>query len=618
MKNITNWLYSSWTEALGWTLLHSLWQSLAIMIVVITMFRFVSKRAANTRYIIATFGLFTMFIASLGTFFFLWLRSNTTSSTQQVYIDITRRFTSPEIFSQSYFDQLNVLIESNIHWLAISWLVGLFIFTLRLGGSWWYVSSLRTHATPLNNDWQNRLEALALQLNITFNPILAESSRITAPVVIGYLKPMVLLPVGMISGLRTAQIEAILLHELSHIRRHDYLVNVMQSLIETLLFFNPFVWITSSIVRREREHCCDDAVLRYSKPRTYATALAQLEEMRLNRAAFALSLAENKNQLLNRIKRIMEKSVKNYSSREKLIPVLLLITGLVCASWVTLHSQEPNRQETKVVPADTTKKKSATRTFHYKSVTTPGEDGKPKEEIVQYYDSDSDKQHTFIMPPVPPADFVPPVFDFAPMAPMGDFNFAMPPVPAMEWNAEEWDTFGKEFETTFKEHFGKFYEEHQEEFEKMMADMQENFEEKFHAQWNEQLAEVMEHQEDAMEQQAIAMEKRAEVMAHHHEAMAEMQHHMDAWHKEHGEQMKKLEAEMKKIEENMKQFEKALREQLIKDGYLKKDEKISDIHWKQNGDIEINNIEIKQADLPKYRALHDKYFEGHHEMRYVD
>src|SRR5690606_8513761 len=103
--------------------------------------------------------------------------------------------------------------------------------------------------------------------------------------------------------------------------RHDYIINLFQSLLETIFFFNPFVWMISSAIRREREFCCDDEVVRRNgSPLTYAKALAQLEEIRHSKPVFALSLAENKNQLLNRIKRIMEKSAKNYSGRERIIP----------------------------------------------------------------------------------------------------------------------------------------------------------------------------------------------------------------------------------------------------------------------------------------------------------
>ena len=114
-------------------------------------------------------------------------------------------------------------------------------------------------------------------------------------------------------------------------------------------------------MKREREHCCDDAVVQlHGSANEYAQALATLEELRLSKVGLALSLAENKNQLLNRIKRLMEKSVKNYSSRERIIPALLLVIGLICASWISTHTSKTElssiNPDRLIVASDTIKK----------------------------------------------------------------------------------------------------------------------------------------------------------------------------------------------------------------------------------------------------------------------
>lgn len=609
MKMFANWMTSSWAESIGWALLHSLWQSLVILLVITALFRFVSKRDSVTRYVIATSGLVAMLVMAIATFLYLFLTAENNPESTTAIGHTSHQIISPDILPTDYVESILTPVARNIHWMTTCWMIGTMLFTLRLAGSWWYVSSLRTNALTVEGQWHKQMMSLAKQLDVRFIPELAESTRVTAPVVIGYLKPVILLPVGMISWLGTAQIEAILLHELTHIKRHDYVVNILQALIEAVLFFNPFVWIASSIIRREREHCCDDAVIMYSDPRTYATALAQLEEMRLTRTGLALSLAENKNQLLNRIKRIMENSVKNYSSREKMIPVLLLITGLVCASWVTLQSQEKPKQETQVVPADTTKKKSNTRTFKYKSVTRVGEDGKPKEEIVQYYDSDADNHghYIFAMPAVPPVDFTPPTPHIEMVAPLADFDFPLPPTPPEVWDAKEWEAFGEEFEVQFKENFADFYKEHHDEFEQMMQEVEVNMHEKFDSEWAQEIAVTQ--QKAAMEHQREAMERAAEAMEAQREAMEQIKFNMDDWQKDHDVRMKELDANLKKMEENMRRFEAELVEQLIKDGYVKKGEKIDHICWKQDGTVEINDIKIKDSDLPKYRKLQEKYFD---------
>lgn len=158
----------------------------------------------------------------------------------------------------------------------------------------------------------------------------AISSRITVPMMMGALRPIILLPVSAVSDLNMDELEAILLHELAHIKRHDYLVNIVQSAIEAIMFFNPFVWLASRVVRREREHCCDDMVLAYSSsPFPYARALAQLEAYR---GAGRLSIAAtgNSNQLFNRIKRIIEmKREQNPYGRVSAAVVAVLVPALV-------------------------------------------------------------------------------------------------------------------------------------------------------------------------------------------------------------------------------------------------------------------------------------------------
>ena len=177
---------------------------------------------------------------------------------------------------------------------------------------------------------------------------------------------MILIPIGMCTSLSTEQLETIFLHEIAHIRRKDYLINLLQLMVEAIYFFNPFVWIVSGIMKREREHCCDDAVVQlHGNAKAYAHALATLEELRLSKVGLSLSLAENKNQLLNRVKRLMEKSVKNYSGRERIIPALLLVIGLICASWISTHTSKTElssiNPDRLIVASDTIKKNKKTK-----------------------------------------------------------------------------------------------------------------------------------------------------------------------------------------------------------------------------------------------------------------
>src|SRR6266700_8429858 len=165
--------------------------------------------------------------------------------------------------------------------MMLIWLTDVTILTLRLLTGWLWVKRIRTHGvTPAEPSWNRLLVRVACRLHIRRAITLLESTLVEVPTVIGWLKPVVLLPVSALGGLAPQQLEAILAHELAHIRRHDCLVNLLQTLVETLLFYHPAVWWLSRRIRIERENCCDDlAVSLCGDPVAYATALADLESL---------------------------------------------------------------------------------------------------------------------------------------------------------------------------------------------------------------------------------------------------------------------------------------------------------------------------------------------------
>src|SRR5258708_34657898 len=167
-------------------------------------------------------------------------------------------------------------------WLAPFWLAGVFIFYLGQLGSWISVCRMRRRGVCCaSKHWQNRLAGLRAQLRLSRPVRLLESCLVDAAMVRGHFRPVILVPIGVLAGLAAGQIEAILLHELAHIRRYDYLVNVLQRSVEGLLFYHPAVWWISRVIRAERENCCDDVVVATSgNAHQYAVALAALEQNR--------------------------------------------------------------------------------------------------------------------------------------------------------------------------------------------------------------------------------------------------------------------------------------------------------------------------------------------------
>jgi Zn-dependent protease with chaperone function len=204
-------------------------------------------------------------------------------------------------------------VEPLLPTLILVWILGVTMLSLRLLTGWIWIQRLRTHGvSPAAAEWQRMSTRLARRLHISRAITLLESTLVDVPTVIGWLKPLVLLPASAPGALSPQQLEAILAHELAHIRRHDYLVNLLQTLVETLLFYHPAVWWLSRRIRIERENCCDDLAVRLcGDPVAYANALADLESLRSAASAFSrkhddhIAMAATGGSLLQRVRRLL-------------------------------------------------------------------------------------------------------------------------------------------------------------------------------------------------------------------------------------------------------------------------------------------------------------------------
>lgn len=206
----------------------------------------------------------------------------------------------------------------------------------------------REKVFPVGDYWEQLLKGLATQLGITQHIKFMQSGLIQVPLTLGYFKPLILIPAGLLTAIPQEQIEAILLHELAHIRRKDYLVNIFHCLVEILFFFNPAIWWLSSLLRAERENCCDDlAVSRIDSKWNYIEALIVFEEYKNMAPAYTSAITGTKNHLLNRAKRLINNHNKTLNPMEKII----LISGLMITCSLTFaftrHIQhKPNVSKT--------------------------------------------------------------------------------------------------------------------------------------------------------------------------------------------------------------------------------------------------------------------------------
>jgi len=293
-------------EAIGWALLHLLWQGAVVAAILAATLSLMAKQKATARYIAACIALVTIVALGVGTAVRAYegrgVRTDARVTTPGTVI------LAEPIAHLAHHDPLSpqssVLTPTRyLPYVVLTWLLGVTLLSLRLVGGWVRAQrTARRNAQPAAAQWQRAVARLSDALRLRRGIALLESAAVEVPTVIGWLRPVILLPVSTLSGLSPEQLEMILAHELAHIRRHDFLVNLMQAAIETLLFYHPAVWWISRRIRIEREHCCDDvAIAVCGNPLQYARALTRLEELRATR----LAIAANGGSLMTRIRRLV-------------------------------------------------------------------------------------------------------------------------------------------------------------------------------------------------------------------------------------------------------------------------------------------------------------------------
>ena len=325
-------------------LFHFLWEGAAIAILLAAAIHLLRPASARVRYALACLAMLSMLASFTATLAWSlqWKAIWPHSASRLVVTGAPRVTLLPDrpVFALS--DSLASPTQSSpSNWIAPLWLVGVILFSARSATSWLGAMRLkRTGVAPAPALWQHRLAQLAQQLRVSRPVTLLESYVTDIPLVIGFLSPVILVPVRLFTGFPAEQLELILIHELAHIRRHDYLVNLLQNLAQDLLFFHPAVWWVSTVIRTERENCCDDIVVASSgDARQFAEALTALEQHRWT--TYEAAMAANGGHLMNRIQRLLNAG----SHRPRLVAApafsaSLLLTAAALAVGV-LHGQQP-------------------------------------------------------------------------------------------------------------------------------------------------------------------------------------------------------------------------------------------------------------------------------------
>ncbi len=339
----TIYTYSSeLMHALSWTLLHSLWQGFIIAIIILAIVRLGKNLSTQAKYVSAVGSLLILFLSSITTFYF-YLELPTLSETIPITESTKWKDTIQLVLTEdiSLASTISEFVRNNSPLISLSWLIGLSFFILRILFGILQIQRLRNGRSNLSSFWMDKLEGLKQKVSYNKAILLGESVNISSPLTFGFLKPVLLFPVGMVNQLSVEQVEAIMAHELAHIIRKDYLINLLQTFIESVYYFNPSVWIISTIIRNQREHCCDDLAIELTGNNIhYIKALVAVEETNNNsNSILAMALSKNKKPLLNRVKRILNQPQNNENMKEKLLMCMMLFISVLFFS-VQAHSKE--------------------------------------------------------------------------------------------------------------------------------------------------------------------------------------------------------------------------------------------------------------------------------------
>lgn len=326
------WLSEGIVKALSWTFIHSLWQGLAAAVIAGAIIISTGKTKAYLRYNLLVALLAVLLFVTGGTFCTQLSHlsaetENASPVTANAGNEVPVPFTKSAFVAyqnEDFVHTFNTYYDEHAGFIILLWFIFFTAKCMKIFSGFHYINRLkRSRVYPPSEQWNLMTSKLSRALGIHHPVVLLESGLVNVPVTIGILKATILIPLGLLANLPPEQIEAVLLHELAHIRRKDYLVNLLQSFAETILFFNPAVLWMSSLIRLEREACCDDVVLAHlPQKKAYLDALVCFQEHFLTHPAHAMALTSQKHYLLHRIERMLTQENQKLNIMEKTILVL--------------------------------------------------------------------------------------------------------------------------------------------------------------------------------------------------------------------------------------------------------------------------------------------------------
>lgn len=628
MKILIDWIPENLLRALGWTLVHSLWQLVFISALLWLALRLAHRSRPAVKYGLAVGALVLSLLVSAGTFVYEYQPADVTASLGanadlKVLLGSSALVTA-EAGIESGIDQAIRWIEGNIPLLVNLWVLGALLFLFRLMNSLSEIRSLRKSSSLVADfQVQKMLYRLAGKMGIPGEVELRASSFGASPLTFGAFKPVILFPAGLLFQLSPAQLEAIIAHELAHVKRNDYLANLLLSGLEVLFFFHPCYWWMNNTVKELRENAADDLAVKAGvEPRVLANGLAEvLNFAKQNPPELALAAGKHRNPTLQRIKRILGYPSQNYP-QTPIISIPMLLTLFLSVGLMASAQQDAPKQTGPITPVapiadiqptfpalaaqDTLVKKpskpdeKAPNFVYGDHLITDGSgqayrvqgdllisgkdtvvmSAKTKAALDQLRTFDSENMPAF---DVPPAPMFPLEMELAPL-PAFDFEMdmpvmaAMPPMPPMELSGLDFPMpVDMDFDFSFEHDMAPFHYSmdtsnmSKEEKEKWAKDMEFKAKE-WEAKFEKEFAPKMKEFELKMEEWQAAngpkMKEFEEKMKAWQEAhgpkMKEFEQKMEEWQAANGPKMKEFEDKMKAWQEaqgpKMKEFELKMKE----------------------------------------------------------
>lgn len=341
MTLLNNLLSPVMINVIGWTLVHGIWQGALIAVAGFLLMVIFRKSSADTRYLIGVSLLLLMLVVSLVTAQLIF-RSETAHRIAAAGIHAGGAGETAEITDHGLWIGIKVFFNSGLPLIVSAWILGALFFFMKFVSGILVNQRLRHHhSREVNGFWKRRVDILAAMLNVRRKIMLKETLVARVPMVIGHLKPVILFPVGMLTQMPPGQVETLIVHELVHILRRDYLVNLLQNLTDILYFHHPGIRWISSQIRVERENCCDDLTVSTMGNRlTYARALTRVGENSLEVSRkFAVAASGKPFTLLNRIRRLypMNPEPKYKDGMISLLTMAIFAVFLVAATAASGH-----------------------------------------------------------------------------------------------------------------------------------------------------------------------------------------------------------------------------------------------------------------------------------------